>query len=154
MAVVIYGMLLMPLSQVVAWILIWRAQSTDLYPAVTHIAFFYFLWAVFNFYFLGVPDLGMFSMGFLTCASFFRKRIVSMMGSVLVLFNFGLASYIAFSQSATALALAAKEGTGSLELAWAWMFRIYVLSNLALWSFCLYKQHKLPPSTEYAAIPR
>ena len=71
----------MPVSQAASWYLIGEAQSAALYSAAMYVAFFYFVWALYNYFYLNEPELGQYSMGLLTVATFFKRRIFSMVGT-------------------------------------------------------------------------
>lgn len=147
MAVNFLTMALMPLSQAASWMLILK-QRPSLFAAVWKVALFYCIWALYNKYFAGNDsELGQYSMGMLAIAAFLQHREFSMCGNVVVLLNYCVAFYIAFSRSIHELAIDAKGSDNLSAITWAYIFRVYVLSNLAMWSMVLLKFIKLPSHT-------
>jgi hypothetical protein len=136
---------LMPLSQAASWYLILKQA---LYPSIFKISIFYCLWALYNRFVMGATlEMGHYSMGGMAIASLVQKRTVSIIACLLVLFNFLAFSYwILWSLGVKELALLFK-GTGStIGIVWAWTFKAYFVSQIALWSHILWKLWKDPNS--------
>lgn len=71
MAVNVYLMALMPISQAISWYMILRHP---LFQSVSFIAAFYCVWALYNNCIARSPDLGVISMGILAVTSHLRHR--------------------------------------------------------------------------------
>lgn len=142
-------MALMPTSQAVAWYLVMiHNNSSDkqqfgitFYPSISSIAFFYCAWALYNRYLGGnVQELGQYTMGLLSIATYFQNFIGSIVATGLVLFNFLLVSYfVLIKWNSEELARNVKNDTSSLAIIWAKVFKTYFVSNICLWSVVLYK---------------
>jgi hypothetical protein len=144
MTVSVVATALMPISQAVAWYMVLQSNIADrrsIYSAVWKISAFYCAWALFNRFFQGVTEeLGMYSMGFLAVASFFQKKIFSIIGTVLVLLNFGLPAYsILIAWGPSELAETVKNSDTELAIIWAYIFKLYFVSNFCLWGLVLRK---------------
>lgn len=165
MAISILATALMPLSQCIAWYMVAfdtprttrtpptyttllessssppSARLIHFYQVVCGIASFYCLWALYNRYLGGaVQELGHFSMGSVAVATYFQHLIASMMASTLVILNFLLPSYfILWHWNAATLAETVKGNTSTLGIAWAYVFKMYFVSQILLWSTILYK---------------
>ena len=127
----IVGMILMPASQVASWHLI--LHRAPLYRSICYVSSFYCAWALYNRFLGGqTAELGWISMGALAVASYNEHKNWTLFGTILVLMNYTLAAYIFFGSSAQALATMIKGSATALTLAWVWVFRVYILSNLAL----------------------
>lgn len=150
MAINIFPMLLMPISQATAWYLVMMYNddaeeqifAATFYSSICYIAFFYCLWALYNRYLGGVDqELGHFTMGILSIATFVQSYIGSVVGTVLVLFNFLFVSYFFLFKwwKFEELANNVKNDTSSLGITWAVICKAYFVSNISLWSIVLYK---------------
>lgn len=130
----------MPLSQAVAWYLV-LSKNQPLYRSVTAVTLFYCVWALYNRYLGGNPkELGQFSMGLAALATYCHHRPSSIAAVGLVLFNFaGVAYFILIAWDARQLAKNVKNDVSSLAILWAYIFKAYFVSNMALWSLVIYK---------------
>jgi hypothetical protein len=160
------GMALMPISQSIAWYLVLRTTGssssrtntitsstpalpvTVLYTHVSYIAAFYCGWALYNRYWGGnVRELGQYSMGLVTVATYLQNYPFTMVATILVVGNFVLPSYfILWKWNATEVARNIKQDTSTLGILWARIFQWYFVSNIALWCTIVYKfyqYHKL-----------
>jgi hypothetical protein len=150
---ILSGLILMPLSQAVSWLLI-SQRSKNLLPNLFKISIFYFFWACHNRYLKGNPsELGQYSMGFLALTAFLRTPPMCMAATVVVMGHFCWPLYTAFSQPLEELALDAKLSKKVDALLWACVFRAYVLSNLALWGTVLSKLVTLSSKGVLDALP-
>lgn len=159
MAINVYLMALMPISQSVAWYgFLTSKSSVSLYRMVYVVTSFYCAWALYNRYFAGVTkELGQYTMGLLAICTYFQKYIPSVLATTLVLSNFLLPSYFILIQwSPTELARNVKNDTSSLAVTWAIVFKLYFCSNILLWSLVLYKfytyRHEIDSGT-YTVLP-
>ena len=138
-----FGVGLMSLSQVVSWYLVLNQGSDQqLFDSVSKIAAFYCGWALVNRYLGGNSgELGHFSMGILAIAAYLKSRIGSLVGTGIVLVNYGVAFYFGFLLfgSAKKFAKAAKESVETIAIVWVYVFQAYVVSNLCMWSTVFYK---------------
>ena len=156
-------MALMPLSQCVAWYFVMdirgisrnaaayttleQAHSPllyNLYQVVCRIASFYCLWALYNRYIGGaVQELGQFSMGATALATYCQNWTASMITSLLVLLNFLLPSYfILWKWDAATLAETVKQDSSALGMVWAYIFKVYFVSQILLWCTILSKLYR------------
>jgi hypothetical protein len=149
------GMALMPISQGIAWYLVLRTTGssrtntispalptlTILYTHVSYIAAFYCAWALYNRYWGGnVRELGQYSMGLVTVATYCQNYPFTMVATILVVCNFVLPSYfILWKWNATEVARNIKQDTSALGILWARIFQWYFVSNIALWCTIVYK---------------
>lgn len=138
MAVSLITTTLMPVSQAVAWFLVFEQE---LYSSIFKVSLFYCLWALYNKYLGGLPqELGHISMGFLALSAYYRNRTSSMIACGLVFFNFAApAILIVVAWSPEKLAEKVKKDTSSAGIMWAYIFKLYFVSNMALWGNVLYK---------------
>lgn len=159
MAINVFTMALMPISQAAAWYLVaiynggtssitgtsnidqQQQLITKFFPSICSISFFYCCWALYNKYLGGnARELGQYSMGLLAIATYLQNFIGSVVATCLVLFNFFLPAYfILIKWNAEQLARNVKNDTSSLAITWAITFKLYFISNICLWSFVLYK---------------
>lgn len=152
MAINLWTTALMPISQLVSWYLVATSTTgsstsssmTQFYNRLGAIAGFYCAWALYNRYLGGnVRELGQYSMGVLTICSYYHKYAPTVLATCLVLFNFLAPSYfILIKWNSTELARNVKNDTSSLAITWANIFKAYFVSNIALWSYVLYKFYK------------
>jgi hypothetical protein len=130
---------LMPVSQLVSWKLI-QSETYPLYPTISGIAAFYCVWALYNLWIEGNHrELGHISMGLLAVAAYFEKRNLTIAATGLVIINFFLPVLYLVPMSAHDMAKLIKESTSTWAIVWAYIFKLYLLSNLALFSTILYK---------------
>ena len=149
MPVNIIALALMPVSQVVAWLLVLKKE---LFDSVWKISTFYCLWAVYNRVFVAPQELGYISMGFLAVAAYFRNKHASLAGTGLVIANFLIPAMIIFGSSAAELAKLVKDTDSELGILWAYVFKLYFVSNLLLWSWVFCKFWKYRPGTYYRTV--
>jgi hypothetical protein len=158
MSINVIAMALMPISQGVSWYFVLsNATGTPLYPTVCGIASFYCAWALYNRYLAGVvQELGQYSMGAAALATYFQHRPLSMAATGLVLFNFVAPGYlIVWKWSVRELAKNVKQDTSALGMVWARIFKLYFVSNIALWCTILYKFYHTNQSSSrlYQQLP-
>lgn len=164
MAINLFTMALMPISQSVAWYLVVTGSATvstaslhTFYSVIRFIAGFYCAWALYNRYLGGnVRELGQYSMGILTICTHYHQYVPSVVATGLVLSNFLLPSYfILVKWNATELARNVKNDTSRVAVAWAVVFKVYFISNLCLWSYVFYKfyTYRESSSSEYTVLP-
>ena len=171
MAINIFTMALMPISQSAAWYLVTLypyhtlnsstgtggSGAPSFYNIVSTIACFYCVWALYNRYLGGnVRELGQYTMGILTICTYYHKYIPSIIATCLVLSNFLLPSYfIVIKWNCTELARNVRNDTSSIAIVWAVIFKLYFISNILLWSFILFKFYKLRTEleTNYTELP-
>jgi hypothetical protein len=128
---------LMPLSQAVSWYLV---LNQPLLPSLSKISTFYCAWALYKKIAQGdQKELGHISMGILAVTSYSGKRYASLAGTVLVLANFLLPAYYVFSWSVEKVAEKLKKDVTNKTIKWAYIFKAYFVSNLALWGMVCYK---------------
>jgi hypothetical protein len=149
-SVSIIGMALMPLSQSLAWYLLWQAtghhRTTStllLYSNVAKIAAFYCAWALYNIVIAKQKDLGLFTMGLLAVAAYLEHRVASMVGTLLVLANFGFAAYFVLAWSPNKLAKIVKKTDTPLAIVWAYVFKCYFVVSILFWSVVLKQFYQL-----------
>jgi len=134
---------LLPLSQSVSWYLV--LSDRPLYQSVWRISLFYAFWALYNVLGQGEKrELGHITMGLLSLTTYFEKRIPSIGATGLVMAHYALAAYyLVFVMSAEKVAREVK-GTASPEtIRWAYIFKTYLVSNIALYGTILYKLIKM-----------
>jgi hypothetical protein len=136
MEISIVALALMPISQAVSWYLI---LEHPLYASVWKIAAFYCVWALYNRFFVAPQELGQFSMGFLAVAAYLERKNVSIVGAIFVLLNFAVPAYYVLSWSPSKLARNVKKSDTQLAIIWAYIFKLYFISNFCLWSMVLHK---------------
>jgi hypothetical protein len=138
MGINLFLLALMPVSQSVAWYLV---LTKPLYNSVSAITLFYCIWALYNRYLGGNPkELGQFSMGLAAIATYLKHRPFSLAATGLVWFNFvGVSYLVLWLWDATQLAKTVKNDISSLAITWAYVFKVYFVSNIGLWSVVLYK---------------
>lgn len=143
MAIHTLAIVLMPVSQAAAW---YGVFKKPLYPTVALFALFYALWAMYNRFLDGDDsELGMISMGLLALAAYYEHREFSMAACVLVLVNFLYPAYYVLLQWNAVTLLAKVKGpvlNPIKGLVWAYMFKLYFVSNIGLWGTVLYKMYK------------
>lgn len=144
MVVKILPWLLMPISNAASWYLVVSAprgdEGTALLQQVWKIATFYMLWALYNRYLGGrTQELGHVSMGLMALAAVLQKKYPSMVACGLVILNFGVVVPLIISKGPTGLAKLLYKDTSPLTMVWAYTFITYILSNVCLWSYVLYR---------------
>jgi hypothetical protein len=141
---------LMPISQVVSWYLILRNDEVGtFYRSICSIATFYSVWAIYNIITQRIGDLGVLTMAFLAVASYLEKRNWSIVGTALVWINYALPSiFVLILWNAKKTAKLMKNDTSQTGIGWAYIFKAYCASNLALWGLVLYR---LTKETEISA---
>lgn len=144
MAVKIVPWLLMPISNVTSWFLVVSAprgdSATVLLQRVWKIATFYMLWALYNKYLGGRPqELGHVSMGLMALAAVFQKKYLSMVACAIVILNFAVVIPIIVSNGPKGLAKLLYKDTSPLTMMWAYTFVAYILSNVCLWCYVMYR---------------
>lgn len=144
----IIPMLLMPISNGVAWYLIHfnsprGDQAYALLQNVWKIAAFYMVWALYNKYLGGRPqELGHISTGMLAITAYLQKKHLAMGACGLVILNFAVVIPVILSKGPGGMAkLIYKEKT-ALSMTWAYIFSAYILSNVILWSYVLYRLYQ------------
>jgi hypothetical protein len=137
---------LMPLSQTVSWTLVLRqaggpaSSPHHFYPTIGGVAFFYCAWALYNRYLGGVPqELGQFSMGIMVLACYTERRLYCLAACTLIMLNYLAPLGLVVPLSAEQMARQFKKDTRSIAIVWAYIFKLYLLSNLALWSTVFYQ---------------
>ena len=136
-------MLLMPVSQAVAWYLVVAKPSSRLFTTVFQTSAFYCAWALWKNVVERQEDLGSVTMGCLAVASYLQHRILSLAATALVLLNFLAPAYFVLWSSPRTLALMVKESDNSLAMTWAYIFKMYFVSSILFWSVVFYKLWKL-----------
>jgi hypothetical protein len=141
MAVKIIPWLLMPISNVASWYLfVSAAPGNALLQRVWKVAAFYTVWALYNRYLGGrAQELGHFSMGLMALAAFLNRKYPSMAACGLVILNFAVVIPIVLSNGPKGLAKLLYNDTSPLTMAWAYTFVSYLLSNVCLWSYLMYR---------------
>lgn len=126
----IFFMLLMAASQVVAWAMVTALHDVpSLRLNLGGLAVFYALWAVRNFVSVDRRERGMISFGVLAVGCIFALMRVTLLGIGMVWLSYVFVAYMGVATfSASKLAYVRKQ-----TLVWAYVFKLYVLSNLALW---------------------
>ena len=156
----IVGLVLMATSNAVAWHLVLEESSlSELSSVVWKIALFYTLWALFNKYLAGrSKELGHVSFGLLCLSSLATPDGPLSMTKIPLLFSCGLVVL----NFAVVLPLIASVGTpgafakkmwkadDTLVVLWGYAFSAYIVSNVALWSYCCYLFYTLPLVTAAA----
>ena len=146
--------LLMPVSQAVAWYLVVNVNGGDggddpssllllLLQTVWKISFFYMCWALYNRYVGGrSQELGQVSMGLMTVTAYFEFHYLSMAACCLIVVHYGIVVPFLFAQGPKGIAkILYKDETSALALIRAYVFIAYILSNLALWLYILYRMY-------------
>jgi hypothetical protein len=144
MTIKIVPWLLMPISNITSWVLIVSSPRGDsaavLLERVWKIATFYMLWALYNKYLGGRPqELGHVSMGLMAITAFFRMKYPSMAACALVILNFAVVVPIIVSNGPKGLAKLLYKDTSALTMVWAYTFVMYILSNVCLWCYVMYR---------------
>ena len=127
---------LMPVSQVIAWFLVLRAPLSF---SIWRIAAFYCAWAIYNRFSGNPRELAFISMGTLAAASYHGNRMASLAGTVLVFLNYAGPGVLVFKWSAATLAKKVKGSKTNAGILWAYVFKLYFLSNIILWGTVFYK---------------
>jgi hypothetical protein len=144
-------MMLMPVSQAVAWWLVFRGDS--LFESVFKIASFYCLWALYNRYVAGLTkEKGHISQGILALTSYFNLRNYSILAALLVILNFAAGLGICLQHGPRGLAKFKHKSTTGLPLLWALILIAYMMSNIALWSNVAHRLYWDMPSDGYFPI--
>jgi hypothetical protein len=137
-----YGLMkaaIMPISQSVAWYTIVQ-PGFPFYNSVCGISAFYCAWAAYKRYLEGnTLELGHYSMGFLALAAFFESRMLTALGTVVVIANTAFVIRIVFPWSAQKTAKTLKGEETDLAIAWSYVFKVYLVSLIALYGTILYK---------------
>jgi hypothetical protein len=136
---------LMPISQAVAWYLVLRnGDGQPNYSMFAGIAGFYCAWALYNRY-LGdlKQELGQYSMGLMVLAcGWSQNRFASMAACGLILVNYAVPIGVVFPLSAHDMAQKFRKDTRPIAIAWAYIFKLYLISNVGLWSTVLYQLYQ------------
>ncbi|KAG7359473.1 hypothetical protein IV203_034571 [Nitzschia inconspicua] len=144
----IVPMLLMPISNGVSWYLICKKspggdQAYALLQNVWKIALFYMVWALYNKYLNGRPqELGHISTGLLALTAYFQKKYLAMGACGLVVLNFAVVIPVIINKGPGGMAKLVYKEVTALSLTWAYIFIAYILSNVVLWSFVLYRLYQ------------
>jgi hypothetical protein len=112
------------------------ARVAHLYHGLAAVSAFYASWALYKRWFQGdANDLGHVTMGFLCASSLLRRPHLAAAANVVVLLHFVFALYLVFVlfPTAAALAKAVKKSVTAGTLTWAWVLRVYMVSNTFLW---------------------
>jgi hypothetical protein len=144
----IIPMLLMPISNGVAWY--WMYCGTPhgdhayaLLQNVWKIALFYMIWALYNRYLGGRPqELGHISTGLLALTAYLQKKYLSMAACGLVTLNFAVVVPLILSKGPAGMAMLIYKEKTPLSMTWAYIFTAYILSNVVLWSYVLYRLYQ------------
>jgi hypothetical protein len=152
----IVPMLLMPISNGVAWYWIYFItphgdQAYALLQNVWKIALFYMIWALYNKYLGGRPqELGHISTGLLALTAYLQKKYLAMGACGLVILNFAVVIPIILNKGPGGMAMLIYKEKTVLSMTWAYIFTAYILSNTVLWSYVLYRlyQEVVVPSRE------
>jgi hypothetical protein len=98
------------------------------------------VWALYNKYLGGRPqEMGHVSMGLMAVTSYLEKRYLSMGACSLVILNFAVVVPFLITKGPTGIAKIIYKDTSGITIAWAYTFIIYILSNVGLWSYVLYR---------------
>jgi hypothetical protein len=137
-------MSLMPLSQATSWYLLAKAMSNKdgnddkvaLYGTLWKLAAFYCSWALLNRFRGNKKEMGHISMGLTALATYFElPKIFTIPAIGLVLANFvAPAKTVMIDLDIAELARKTKNTT-----TWAYVFKGYFVSSMALWSTVLYQ---------------
>ena len=129
-----FFMLLMAASQVVAWAMVTTLHDApSLRLGLGGLAVFHALWAVRNFLSVTKLERGMISYAVLAVGCFFALMRVTLLGIGMVWLSYAfVASKGVATFSASKLAYVRKQ-----TLVWAYVFKLYVLSNQAFRSLRL-----------------
>ncbi|KAL3925066.1 MAG: hypothetical protein SGARI_005916 [Bacillariaceae sp.] len=101
------------------------------------------LWALYNRYLGGRPqELGHISMGIMAITAFFQRKYLAMAACALVIANFGVVVPLIFSKGPAGLAKMIQKDTSALSMTWAYIFCVYILSNVVLWCYVLYRLYQ------------
>jgi hypothetical protein len=144
----IVPMLLMPISNGVAWYWIYVGtprgdQAYALLQTVWKIALFYMIWALYNKYLGGRPqELGHISTGLLALTAYLQKKYLAMGACGLVILNFALVIPVILSKGLGGMAMLIYKEKTALSMTWAYIFTAYILSNVLLWSYVLYRLYQ------------
>jgi hypothetical protein len=143
----IIPMLLMPVSNGVSWYIMHQSPRGDqayaLLQNVWKIALFYMVWALYNKYLNGRPqELGHISTGILALTAYLQKKYLAMGACGLVILNFAVVIPVIIDKGPAGMAkLIYKEKT-ALSMTWAYIFSAYILSNVVLWSYVMYRLYQ------------
>lgn len=154
---------LMPVSQLIAWYWVIKNQNDiiGLYLHVMLISIFYCLWALYSTIIEKQFDLGLYSMGIcaLVCYYHYYYKITNSSYNIIlysvgfVLFNYLLPSYmILIAWDAKKLAKIAKNDITPTGITWAYVTKVYFISNIILWSYIFYRFYKLTSTSRYSMI--
>jgi hypothetical protein len=144
----IVPMLLMPISNGIAWywILFQTPRGDQAYALLQNvwkIALFYMIWALYNRYLAGrTHELGHISTGLLALTAFLQKKYLAMGACGLVTLNFAIVIPIIISNGPGGLAMLFHKEKTALSMTWAYIFIAYILSNVVLWSYVLYRLYE------------
>ena len=127
-----FFMLLMVVAQVVAWVMVTTLhEEPSLRLDLGGLAVFHALWAVRNFVYVAKRERGMITYGVLAVGCFFALWRVTLLGIAMVWLSYTFVAWMGVATfSASKLAYVRKQ-----TLVWAYIFKLYVLSNLALWPY-------------------
>ena len=124
-------MLLMVASQAAAWVMVITLHaSPPLRLGLGGLAVFHALWALRNFVSVNRRERGMISYGVLACGCFFALMRVTLLGAGMVWLSY---LFVATSMGVATLPASKLAHLRKQTLVWAYVFKLYVFSNLALW---------------------
>jgi len=150
MAVNVFTMALMPISQAICWICTLKAMSSNIYPLLRNMAAFYCLWALYNRFFVTPKELGQITTGFLAVSAHLRSLRLTRIGLGLVIINYIVPVAAVGLMSARDLAQLMKHDTETIDIVWAHLIKLYFVSNIVLWSYALRKL----PQKEQPRLPK
>jgi len=152
----VLGPVLMAVSNAVSWYLVLGQSSSslsELRAVVWKIALFYALWALHNRYRAGRDkELGHYSFSLFTAAClespadpFRNTKIPLILTCLMVLINFaGVLPLIVSLGGIQTTAKKIHRSDSKMVVVWGYIFTTYIVSNIALWSYCCYLFVKYP----------
>jgi hypothetical protein len=135
----IFAIALMPISQAVSWYFVLKRP---LYASVLKIASFYCAWALYIRIFVTSKEMNQFPLGFLAVGAYLERKNLAVAGTIIELVIYVVVFFLVFSLSASELALKHKKEDTPLAICWAYVFKLYSLSNICLWCLVLHKLRK------------
>lgn len=156
---------LMILSQISAWYAVVQSDharnpTSALYNTLGVATAFYCAWALYKVLLEGNErELGQYSMGLAALGNLCHSKHAALAGLALVIVNYVLAIVLLIGMSAVNLSELVKHTDSTTGIVWAWIFKAYLLSNLAFWSFSFHKVWKLEPGADtirssYSAVSK
>jgi hypothetical protein len=112
------------------------ARIAHLFNGLALVSAFYASWALYKRWFQGdTNDLGHVTMGFLCVSSLLKRPYLTAAATLIVLLHYLFALYLVFIMFPTAakLAKAVKKTVTTSTVVWAWVLRMYMVSNTYLW---------------------